>query len=190
MKYKLTKQEIEFLKESNKIEQEYSEEALEDAILAWKYAKKLNFKSPYNLTKSEIQQVHKRLMKRLNPRIAGIIRTVPVYVGNSKGYRECMKPELIKERLQKLTEIWNKERGFIKSYKGDKRKENLIKIWHVSFENIHPFEDGNGRTGRILMNIQRLKIGLPLLIIHTGQEQQDYYKWFSIQKSSASDKEK
>ena len=44
----------------------------------------------------------RRLMKRLNPKIAGKIRTIPVYVGNSKGYRECLKPELIREELRFL----------------------------------------------------------------------------------------
>ena len=56
--------------------------------------------------------------------------------------------------------------------------EETIEQDHIWFEKIHPFEDGNGRTGRILMNIQRLNAGLPLLIIHEGKEQMEYYKWF------------
>jgi len=47
---------------------------------------------------------------------------------------------------------------------------------HVEFENIHPFEDGNGRVGRILMNLQRIFSGMSVLIIHEGTEQQEYYK--------------
>jgi hypothetical protein len=57
-------------------------------------------------------------------------------------------------------------------------KEVFIKQWHINFEGIHPFEDGNGRIGRILMNLQRLSVGLPILIIHEGEEQFEYYKWF------------
>jgi len=57
-----------------------------------------------------------------------------------------------------------------------------IKLSHIEFENIHPFEDGNGRVGRILMNIQCLNAGLPLLVIHTGKEQQKYYTWFDSSK--------
>ncbi len=55
---------------------------------------------------------------------------------------------------------------------------NFIKNSHIFFEKLHPFEDGNGRTGRILMNLQKLNEELPLLIIHEGEEQMEYYKWF------------
>lgn len=48
---------------------------------------------------------------------------------------------------------------------------------HIRFENIHPFADGNGRTGRMLMNWQRLQVDLPLLVIW-DKDKQDYYKWF------------
>jgi fido (protein-threonine AMPylation protein) len=170
-----TEEELnEFLSESNAIEREYSHEALADANQAW-ITGVLNFKNDFSI--DLICGIHRRLMKRLNPRIAGKIRNVPVYVGNSKEYRECLKPELIKEELQKLIERWDKNKETLKEMP-DSNKEEFIKKWHVLFEKVHPFEDSNGRTGRILMNIQRLYLGLPLLIIHEGREQFSYYKWF------------
>ena len=42
--------------------------------------------------------------------------------------------------------------------------ENLMSA-HIEFERIHPFEDGNGRTGRELINLELAKHGLPFLII-------------------------
>jgi len=48
---------------------------------------------------------------------------------------------------------------------------------HIHFEKIHPFVDGNGRMGRILMNWQRVKVGLQPLIIWAS-ERQAYYAWF------------
>lgn len=45
---------------------------------------------------------------------------------------------------------------------------------HYEFEHIHPFFDGNGRTGRIWMNAMRLVHGLPWMIV-TLSERDDYF---------------
>ena len=162
----MDKQEIEFLKESNAIEREYSEKALEDAQKAWEYAKSF----PIKIDIAMIRTVHKLLMKRLDSRIAGQIRTIQVGVMTKDGFREGTHWSEIDSKLLELTRLIPVT-------------EELIRLWHVQFENIHPFEDGNGRTGRILMNVQRLKIGLPVLIIHEGEEQQEYYTWFKEKKN-------
>lgn len=155
---------IEFLKESNAIEGEYSERALKDSLTAWQYSIKTKFLYE-GISLKLIKEIHKRLMKNLNQRIAGKFRKVQVGVMTREGFREAVHWSKIKYELQGLCNIVPYE-------------EKDIKKWHIQFEHIHPFEDGNGRVGRILMNLQRHKLGLPLLIIHTGKEQQDYYKWF------------
>lgn len=151
----------DFIKESNAIEREYSQEAFEDACDAYRFA----YKNREKIDIRYILEIHKILMRRLNPRIAGKIRKCDVWVGREKGEN----PKEIKELLNILLNPYG-----VWAPKG----EEGIKKCHVQFEKIHPFEDGNGRVGRILMNIQRIKLGLPILIIHTGKEQQEYYKWF------------
>ena len=101
-------------------------------------------------------------MYHIDPRIAGKLRGVNVRVGSSIRPDHTLVYGLINELLREPAP----------------KTEEEIKQWHIKFEEIHPFEDGNGRSGRILMNWQRVSNGLPLLIIHTGEEQLTYYKWF------------
>ena len=49
--------------------------------------------------------------------------------------------------------------------------------FHLDFEVSHPFCDGNGRVGRVIINAQLLKHGLPPLIIRNS-EKQIYYRAF------------
>lgn len=48
---------------------------------------------------------------------------------------------------------------------------------HIRFEHIHPFVDGNGRTGRMLMWWIERQMGQEPTLIRF-EDRQDYYKWF------------
>lgn len=171
---RLTEEEIEFLKESNAIEGEYSEQALRDAKRAWMMAKLAwEYNKFPSISIDYILGIHSRLMKNLNKEIAGRLRKERVGIMTKEGFKEAISPSEVKSELGLLCNggIWPWYTS-----------EEQVKQWHIQFEHIHPFEDGNGRTGRILMNIQRLCLKLPLLIIHEGKEQQEYYKWFQEKK--------
>ncbi len=173
----MKKRETEFLKESNAIEGEYSKESLQDSKQAWIMAL-VNGKEDFSI--DYILAIHRRVMKRLNPRIAGRLRKVNVGVRTKEGFKEAIPHYYVKERLEKWCHNWN---ILIKPIKGEKVwREILCKNLHIEFEKIHPFEDGNGRVGRILMNIHRLSVKLPLLVIHEGKEQQEYYNWFKDER--------
>jgi Fic family protein len=157
--YKPSERNIErFLIESNKIEREYSLQALESSLSAWKF-----LISQPELTLTNIKYAHALLMRFIYPDIAGVLRKVNVMVGvhtcpDWKGIVELMLEWII-------------------YFKDAKTPKDILQA-HIAFEKIHPFQDGNGRIGRIIMGWQRIKNNLPIAIIHEGDEQWEYYKLF------------
>jgi len=107
------------------------------------------------------------IMKHLNSYCKpGELRTYDVFVGG----RKCMSPELIKDALDRLFDETPK------TYKE-------IKDWHVRFERIHPFWDGNGRTGRFIMLRQMIQNNVPIpqmfvSIKNFEENRKRYYRWF------------
>ena len=148
----------QYLCESNAIENVYGKKPLQDSLKAWTYIQWKN-----NLSEKIICEAHRLIMKRLHRRIAGQIRKCNVYVAGQMKY----SPEILKQSLKSWLVFANSAAT---------REE--IRESHVWFEFIHPFEDGNGRVGRLLMLWQREKAGLPVDII-LASEKQKYYWWFN-----------
>jgi Fic family protein len=66
-------------------------------------------------------------------------------IANIVGNSTTVAPEHVKERLQQLLQY----------YKTNKRTIHPLILafdFHLEYEHIHPFQDGNGRTGRLLLN--------------------------------------
>jgi len=152
---------LTFLRESNNIEDVWDDLSLQQALLAWEYVS-----TEDKLTIPVILKTHKILMlhQPLLPNEKGYLRECPVYIGG----REALHYSQIKPALEAWCIRVNTHTTIgTSSWKKD----------HVEYERIHPFVDGNGRTGRIFMNWQRIKAGSPLLIIEE-KKKQDYYTWF------------
>lgn len=81
--------------------------------------------------------------------------------------------EEISELLEELQDIQDKNAFVAAAY------------FHAKFENIHPFADGNGRTGRLIMNYFLVMHNHPPVIIHQ-EDRKEYYAaleaWDSEQK--------
>jgi len=157
--HEISKLEKEFLNESNAIEGVTDLGSLTQAAFAWIWLKEQK-----KMTIRTVLKTHKILMlhQPLYPNEKGYWREVPVFVGGRAGAD------------------WRTIQTKVKAWAQLMNDKNIVdwKTLHIMYEKIHPFVDGNGRTGRMFMNYHRLRLGLPLLIIHAGKEQQEYYKWF------------
>lgn len=148
---------IEFLDESNSIEGVYDAHSLGDAMDAWEFC----IAQP-KLTTAVILQTHRLLM--VNQPILDIdkgkFRNITVYIGGRAGLNALHISGAIQtwcRKMKKLPPDW--------------------KAMHVEYEKIHPFIDGNGRTGRIFLQWHRVRLGLPILVIKSS-ERHTYYEWF------------
>lgn len=161
----MKKEITEFLKESNAIEGVYDAVSLKQAKTAWEYLIKQKV-----LTHDVVLKTHKLLMLRQNlkPKHKGYYRDCEVRIAGRYGVHFWE----IREQMDK----WLGDVAVSVELPGI--DGHHIQLDHIEYERIHPFVDGNGRTGRMFMNWQRLKAGLPILIIHAGDEQWAYYDWF------------
>ena len=165
MNHKPTKIEVmEFLKESNAIEGVYDELSLADAKLTWNYLMKHDV-----LTPAVILHAHKLLMlhqRTLWPNEKGYFRSIPVWIAGREG--------IDFHDIEREMHVWI---GLtMMATKGFEAFGSLT--LHVHFENIHPFVDGNGRLGRMLMNWTRLKVSQEPIMIIKEADRQTYYQWF------------
>lgn len=128
-------------------------------------------KTPVHISLDLIKEIH-HIVFRNSKSFAGEVRKKGQEVIIRNGVGEIMHEGAPSERipalLKELAEWYN-------IYKNKYPAILLASVVHNQFENIHPFGDGNGRVGRILMNNILLKHKLPPLNINI-KNQQEYYQ--------------
>ena len=120
------------------------------------------------LDKDLITFLHQMLISVIDDSIAGRFRKQGEFV--RIGTYIAPAPEHIELMLDNLLYEFKHSNDFILK---------KISKFHLNFESIHPFNDGNGRIGRVLINFQLLKTGYPPIIIR-DKEKGDYYQAFKI----------
>ena len=124
-----------------------------------------------------LEKINRSLFKNVpsKDKETGRVRTCQNFIGGNSILSALFvppPPEKLHPLLDDLNDFWNNATFFIPT---------LIKIaiYHYQFETIHPFVDGNGRTGRILINLQLEKKGLldfPVLCLSDyWQRNKGYY---------------
>lgn len=80
----------------------------------------------------------------------GVYRRIPVRIMGAQ--HEPVQPYLIEPKMEQLLREFNESAEHIVT---------KLARFHIEFEGIHPFIDGNGRTGRLLVNLELMKAGYP-----------------------------
>jgi Fic family protein len=121
-----------------------------------------------------ILSFHKTLLTDIDDGIAGRFRTGKewVRVGNHLG----ANPQFVPALMQELVDNYNQHKI---SYLLD-----AVAHFHAEFETIHPFVDGNGRLGRVLINQQLMNLGYPPIIIQNKSKHTEYYPLFTQYQST------
>lgn len=114
-------------------------------------ASKLDAGAP--LSEELIKDIHERTALDCQPRVRGVYRNGAVYIRGS----ETVPVSAAQVRPLMGDLVF----GFAQS-----QNHPILRAaaFHALFENIHPFADGNGRTGRILLNYLLEKEGYPPIV--------------------------
>jgi Fic family protein len=142
---------------------------LKDQLEALNHAKALELiktlarilKSHQYITEEKIKAIHKIILTGINDEWAGKYRETEVFI---RGYNvDLPQPHKVPYMMTELAQ-WLQ--GI---------QEHAVRVAadaHYKFVTIHPFVDGNGRTGRLLMNLVLLIHGYPMAIIPNEERTQ------------------
>ena len=119
------------------------------------------------LTEKVIKDIHSLVL--MNDSVnRGVYRRLPVKILGAE--HNPPQPYLVPVEMERL----------ILNYTQLKQERHIIEaigLFHILFEGIHPFIDGNGRTGRLILNLELIKAGLlPINIKFTDRRR--YYECF------------
>lgn len=117
------------------------------------------------LSERVIKQIHSLVLAD-KKEDRGVYRRIPVRIMGA--HHEPPQPYLIEPEMERLLRDYAENAEHIVT---------KLARFHIDFEGIHPFIDGNGRTGRLLVNLELMKAGYPPIDIKFA-DRVTYYNAF------------
>lgn len=113
-----------------------------------------------------IRHIH-TLVLMDRPEDRGIYRRIPVRIMGA--FHTPPDPVLVPEQMEQL----------VAAFTAKSRLHPIFRaaLFHLQFEGIHPFVDGNGRTGRLILNLMLMQAGYPPINVKYGDRKR-YYEAF------------
>ena len=127
----------------------------------------------------QIRNIHQLILKNIDDHNAGRYRQQNVLISGATN----TPPDytLLNDKMAHFVDWYNSESSQLHPI------ERAAKV-HSDFVGIHPFIDGNGRTSRLLMNLELMKAGYPPCVI-TVENRLAYYEaldqWMAFGKTEA-----
>lgn len=126
-----------------------------DHIEALRYVENLA-RDPDVLSQRTLREIHSLVLRRSNADAAGKYRDIPVTIGGTT--YAPPGPLFVGERMAAVFERYV-------SHRDAEHPAIVAADLHQGIVDVHPFEDGNGRTARLAMNLHLLQRGFPLTIV-------------------------
>ena len=122
------------------------------------------------LTERTLKEIHNLILRNIDGANAGTYRRMNVLIS---GAGHIPPPaERVLEKMEAFFRWYGAARGALHPV------EFAARV-HADFVNIHPFKDGNGRTARLIMNFELMRVGFPTVIVPVDARP-DYYRNLDI----------
>ncbi|PWW83156.1 cell filamentation protein Fic [Prosthecochloris marina] len=118
------------------------------------------------LSEWQIKSIHQLILKNIDDEYAGVYRRTNVIIAGA----DHMPPDAlhVESEMQRFINWYRKQAPALHPI------ERAARV-HADFVKIHPFTDGNGRTSRLLMNLELMKDGYPPVVLPV-ERRLEYYE--------------
>jgi Fic family protein len=112
----------------------------------------------------QVKNVHQLILKNIDDENAGRYRSINVLIS---GAQHTPPDALVVPEKMRAFVQWYDSSGALHPV------ERAARV-HTDFVSIHPFTDGNGRTARLLLNLELLKCGFPAVVLPVERRLESY----------------